>query len=83
MKKLLKSEVCGSYKQYTESIGVHKNVKNYGSTVREQYSTVREQCTCPPKLKRVQKKKKEQNANASSSRSKRSLRVRLDTANSK
>ena len=83
MKKLLKSEVCGSYERYTGSIGVHRNVKNYDSTVREQYSTVREQCTCPLKLKRVQKKKKKKEQNANTGSSKHSLRVRLDTANSK
>ena len=55
MKKLLKSDVCGSHEQCTGFTGVHRNVKNHGSIVHEQ-------CTCPLKLKRVQKKKKEQNA---------------------
>ena len=67
VKKLLKSEVYGSHEQYTRPTGVHKNVKNHGSTMREQYSTVHEQCTCPLKESKMQ------NANGSSSGSKRSL----------
>ena len=62
IKKLLKSDVCRSHEQCTGPIGVHRNVKNHGSTVCEQYSIVHEQRTYPLKLKCVQKKKKEQNA---------------------
>ena len=61
IKRLLKSDVCGSHEQCTGPIGVHRNVKNHGSTVCEQYSIVHEQRTYPLKLKCVQKKKKEQN----------------------
>jgi len=60
VKKLLKSEVCRSREQYTGPTGVHRNVKNHGSTMREQ-------CTCPLKESKMQ------NANTSSSGSKRSL----------
>ena len=55
MKKLLKSEICGSCKQCIGSTSVHINVKNHGSTVREQ---LHKQCTCPLKLKRVKKRRR-------------------------
>ena len=42
MKKLLKSDVCGSHEQCTRPTSVHRNVKNHGSIVCEQYSMVHE-----------------------------------------
>ena len=58
MKKLLKSEIYGSSEQCTGSTCVHRNVKNHGSTMREQYSTVHLSPKAETRAKRTKEKKK-------------------------
>ena len=72
IKKLLKSEICGSREQYTRPTGVHKKAKNHGSAMHEQ-------CTLSPKAEHVQKKKKKNKKKTKKNAKCRFIRIQTHT----
>ena len=76
MKKLLKSEICGSYKQCTEPIDVLKMAKKskFSTIVHAQYMNSN-LCLqlCVQKKKEKKKNAKEENTDAKSVESKQTL----------